>query len=295
MEPVRREPIALGTVVEFVGYAGAAVALTAALTVLGETVSEGVRIVFDLVTGAVLLGAGWAIAGRPEPNPRMQSVFWFVSVFAVVDLAGALFGEVIGGLDERMVVFVSGLIAAAYSFSLWWMLRRTLQALALIVSAWVAIVALVAPGPGTFIFGPPDLSAVGFVTWLIGAAVIVLGWLGWLAPRRTTLVVGSILALLGPLLFLIGGERIVGELLALATAFALMAAGEWLGERGVTGLGIAGTLIVASTIVANHVEGEGWAVGALILGLLLLGGAILFARGVGGPPALESDEPPPPV
>lgn len=294
MQLARRDPISLGTVIEFVGYVGAAVALTAASTVLGQEAGEGVRIVFDLITAGVLLAVGWAVGGRPEPYPRMQSVFWFVSVFAFVDLAGVVFGDVVDGLDERMTVFVVALLSALYAFALWWFLRRSLQALALLLTGYVAIVSLVVPDTvGAFIFGPPDLSTVGFVTWLLGAGLIVLGWLGWMTPRRTTMAVGSIFALFGPLLFLIGGERIVGELLALATAFALMAVGAWLGELSVTGLGIAGTLIVSSTIVANHVSDEGPAIAVLVLGLLLLGAAILVARGiVGGPPALERGEPP---
>lgn len=301
MEPTRREPFRMHTLIEFLGYAGAAVALTAASTVLGETVGEGARIAFDLITAAVLFAAGWAIGGRAEPYPRMQSVFWFVSVFAVADLAGALFGDVIGGLEGKTVAFVTGLVAAAYSFALWWMLRRSLQVLALIVSGYVAIIALVFPDPGGFFFflGPPDLTTVGFVTWLLGGGVVAMGWLGWLTPRRTTLALGSIAALVGPLFFLVGGERIVGEVLSLATAFALMAVGEWIGERSVVGLGIAGTLVVSSTIVGNHVQDEGWAIVALVVGLLLLGVAILLARGVlGRPPALEArevpGEPPPP-
>lgn len=298
MEAVRRDPIGLPTIVEFIGYAGAAVALTAASMVLGDAAGEGVRVAFDLITAGVLLAAGWAVGGRPEPYPRMQSVFWFVSVLAVADLAGTLLGE-IGGLEGRMVVFVAGLVTAAYSFGLWWMLRRSLQAIALILSGYVAIIALVVPEGGGFIFGSPDLSAAGFVTWLLGGGIFVMGWLGWLGPRRTTLVLGSILALFGPLLFLIGGERIVGEILSLATAFALMAAGERFVERSVVGLGIAGTLIVASTIVSNHVEGEGWAIAVVVIGLLLLGAAILLARGRwGGPPAVETEgsvgAPPPP-
>ncbi|HEX6263597.1 MAG TPA: hypothetical protein VF097_12195 [Actinomycetota bacterium] len=292
---LRREPISLGTVIEFVGYAGAAVALSAASTALGQEAGEGVRIAFDLITAVVLLAAGWAIAGRPEPYPRMQSVFWFVAVFSVVDLAGVLFGEVIEGLDERMVVFLTALVAALSSLVLWWVLRRSLQVLALILTGYIAIISLVFPDPGDFILGPPDLSAVGFVTWLLGGGVIFLGWLGWLGPRRTALAVGSILALIGPFFFLIGGEEIVGEILALATAFALMVLGSWVEDRGVAGLGIAGTLIVASTIVANHVEDQGPAIAVLVVGLLLLGAAILVARGsIGGPSALEEGEAPPP-
>ena len=293
MEPARREPVGLQTVVEFVGYAGAAVALAAASTALGGSTNVGVRVIFDLITAGVLLAAGLAIAGRPEPYPRMQSVFWFVSVLAVADLAGTLFGDVIGGLEGRMVVFVAGTVTAAYSFGLWWMLRRSLQAIALILSGYVAIIALVVPDGVGFIFGPPDLSAVGFVTWLLGGGIFVMGWLGWLMPRRTTLVVGSILALFGPLLFLIGGERIVGEILSLVTAFALMAAGEWIVERSVVGLGIAGTLIVSSTIVGNHVEDTGWAIVAVVIGLLLLGVAILLARGTPGEPRAPAPTEPP--
>jgi hypothetical protein len=267
------------SIIEVAGYVGAAVGLSAAIVALGETAGDGVKIAFDLITAAVLVGAGWALEGEADVYRRMRSVLWFLSVFPVADLAATLFGD--ESSNPKTVLTLAALVATIYSFALWWLSRRSLQMVALLVSAYLFLVGLVAPDPTQILFGPPDVTGLAMVTWIYGLAVVGVGaFTAFPVPRKTTLVLGSVAAIGGPLLLLTGDSDVLGELLSLATATALLVVGRWLGELAVTGLGIVGLLLVSATIVGNHVEDQGPAIVVLVIGLLLLAGAIAAARGV---------------
>ena len=282
--------LARETIGEIVGYLGAAAGLTAASIALGGSASPGVQVVFNLVTGVALLGAGLALGGGAGAYARMRSVFWFLSVFLIAGMVSILLGPNLG-LGAKTVVVLTGLISAAYSFALWWMSRRSLQVLALILSLLVTVIALIFPDV-TGTFGPPSFTGVALVTWLFGGVVIAAGAFGVLTPRRTTLAVGSVIAVLGPLFLVQGDTQILGEVLSLLTGVALLAAGAWFGELGMTGIGIAGILVASSAIVANHVREQGPAIAVLVVGLVMVGVAIVLARTVTQPSA--SPPPPPP-
>jgi len=282
--------LARETIGEIVGYLGAAAGLTAASIALGGSASPSVQVVFNLVTGAALLGAGLALGGGAGAYARMRSVFWFLSVFLIAGMVSILLGPNLG-LGAKTVVVLTGLISAAYSFALWWMSRRSLQVLALILSLLVTVIALIFPDV-TGIFGPPSFTGVALVTWLFGGVVIASGTFGVLTPKRTTLAVGSVIAVLGPLFLLQSDTQILGEVLSLLTAVALLAAGAWFGELGMSGIGIAGILVASSAIVANHVGEQGPAIAVLVIGLVMVGVAIVLARTVTQPTA--SPPPPPP-
>jgi MFS family permease len=173
------------------------------------------------------------------------------------------------------------------------MSRRSLQVLALILSLLVTVIALIFPDV-TGLLGPPSFTGVALVTWLFGGVVIAAGALGVLTPRRTTLAVGSVIAVLGPLFLLQSDTQVLGETLSLLTAVALLAAGAWFGELGMTGIGIAGILLASSAIVANHVREQGSAIGVLVVGLVMVGVAIVLARTVSEPTVPPVTTPPPP-
>ncbi|MGH2692376.1 MAG: hypothetical protein ACRDHM_07705 [Actinomycetota bacterium] len=293
---VQRNPLLVReTVGEIVGYLGAAAGLTGASIALGSSAATpSVQVVFNLVTGAVLFGAGLALGADAGVYARMRSVFWFLSVFLIAGMVALLLGPILE-LSPKTVVVLSSLITAAYSFGLWWMSRRSLQVLALILSLLVTLIALVFPDVSGAAFGPPSFTGVALVTWLYGGAVIAAGALGLLTPRRTTLAVGSVIAVVGPLFLLQGDTQILGELLALVTAVGLLAAGAWFGELGMTGIGIAGILVAASTIVADHVQEQGPAIAVLLIGLVMVGVAIILARTARQPPASIAATPPPPT
>jgi hypothetical protein len=277
---VRRESI-----VEVAGYLGAAISLTAAGVVLGDSASAAVQIAFDAITAAVLVVAGVVLTGGSEPYRRMKSVLWFLSVFLVADLASEVFGRVVDLSNARTVVILVGLVAAAYAFVLWVNSQRSLQVVALVLSTHVAVVGLSFqfPGVGGFLFGPPDVSGLALATWLFGWGLVTLGGLGILTPRRTTMVLGSIGAVLGPLLFLATNNDVIGEILAIASAVVLVFIGDVADDRAVKGLAIAGLLIVGTAIVQHHVSDQGPAIAVLVFGLALLAAALATARAPGGP------------
>src|SRR5438093_1240877 len=273
---VRREPI-----IEVAGYIGAAVSLAAASTVLGDTAGSGVHIAVDLITALVLLGAGVALTAESDPYRRMKSVFWFLSVILVVDLAGTLFSDGFNITSPRGVVTLTGLVGAAYAFVLWVNSRRSLQIIAVVLATYVFLIGLVFPDVGNFIFGAPDVSGVAFMTWVFGWVVVGAGAFGVIKPRKTAIVLGSIGAVLGPLLLLINGKDVLGEILSIVSAIVLIFMGDAMAELVAAGLGIAGTLFTSAVIVSRHVTNQGPAIAVVVVGLALLGGALAAARGIG--------------
>jgi MFS family permease len=125
--------------------------------------------------------------------------------------------------------------------------------------------------------------------------VIAAGALGVLVPRRTTLATGSIIAIVGPLFLIQGDTQVLGQVLSLLTAVAFLGAGAWFGERGMSGIGIAGVLVATSAIVATHVHEQGLAIAVLLIGLVMVGVAIVLARTVPQVPASSATAPPPPA
>jgi hypothetical protein len=157
---LQRSPfLARETIGEIVGYLGAAAGLTAASIALAGSASPGVQVVFNLVTGAVLFGAGLALRAELEAYRRMRSVFWFLSVFLIGGAASTFLGSILE-LGPKAVAIVSALVSAAYSFFLWWTSRRSLQVIALILSLLATVIALLFPDLGDFLFGPPSFTAV---------------------------------------------------------------------------------------------------------------------------------------
>jgi hypothetical protein len=276
---------------EVVGYLGAAAGLTAASIALGESATPTVQVIFNLITAAVLFIAGLALGAGTGAFDRMRSVFWFLSVFLFAGMISTLLGQTLE-VEAKTTVILTGLASAAYSFALWWMSRRSLQVLALILSLLVTLIALIFPD-FTGLLGPPSFTGIGLATWLFGGVVIAAGALGVLTPRRTTLAVGSIIAVVGPLFLLQSDTQLLGEGLSLLTAVALLAAGAWFGELAVSGIGIAGILLATTAIVANHVGEQAAAIGVLVVGLVLVGVAILMARTVTEPTAAPAPPPPP--
>ena len=279
-------------VIEIVGYVGAAVALSATGIALGETSGTGVRIATDVVVVAVLLFAGAAIGGRARDRfLRMRSIFWFLSVLAFSDLAALVVAD---GLDVqgKSAALLTAILVTAFGFALWTMSRRSLQVIAVLIAADIALVIAVFQEPSGFI-PIPNLTPPAIASWLFAVAVLISGARDVLAPRRSAMVVGGVIAILSPLFIdfdFVGGGSIslVGEIMALLTAFALLAVGETMGERPPAGLGIAGTLFVITAIVGDNIHEQGSGIGALVVGLVLLGGALFAIRGT------EAEMPTPP-
>lgn len=288
--------VTIETAVEILGYLGAAVGVAATLVAVAQVqdLSEGGALGITLVVTAGLLGAGYLFGLRPlERGQRMRSVLWFGAAEAWAVGVSIFVGEIVG-LDGRGGAIVSSLLATAIGAALWWQLRRSLQEIFLFLAALAVVVSLVFPEPS--FFGVPDLTAMAVLTWAFGGVWVFLAIRRIVEPVRTGMVLGSIAAIAGPLVFT--RTRIAGEVLSLATAAVLLVLGEWLGDRAVQGLGIAGLLLVSAGVVVEHAgDSTGGAVAALVVGILLLAVA-LFASGMGPwrreqPPHVLPPAPPP--
>lgn len=281
--------------IEIVGYVGAALALTAAGVVLGESAGTGVQVAFDLLTIGVLFAAGWALGAEAEVLLRMKSVFWFLSVFAFTDLAGLFFGDVLD-VSGRGLALAVGAAVTGYALALWLLSKRTLQVVALFFAGAAFLLALVFPDVGLgltpFGFSPPDLTGPSIAVWLYGWAWIGAALVGMIEPRNPSVVLGSIFAIFSPLLLSQSGNDVLGQILALASAAVILAMADRWFERGGAGLAIAGILFASALIVGTNVSEQGPAIVVLAVGLVLLGGAIVAVRSSRGAPA---PPPPPPM
>jgi len=281
-------------VVQVVGYAGAAAGLAGTFAALGraEDLTEVGALLVMLGAAVVLLAAGaWIGRSTETAYQRMRSVFWFVAVEAFA-IAVQLFVTSVLELTGRSAAVVSALLVTAAAAALWAPLRRPLQQILLFLGLLGLLVAIVFPEPSPF--AAPDLTATAVLIWLFGIGWAVLGGRGLIQPSRTAMVLGTIAAIVGPLLFT--QSRIVGEILALATAVGVLWLGERRADRALGGLGIVGILAVVVVVVVEHLaDSTGGTIGALMVGVLLLVGALSVAGATAlAPPAPPTSVPGPP-
>ena len=104
--PVRRE-----TLVEIVGYVGAASAVAGTVTVFARNadLSDGASLTVTLGVAAVLVIAGLAIGDRsPDAYQRMRSILWFVAVESF-GFASGIFWLNIADLGAKTAATLAGL------------------------------------------------------------------------------------------------------------------------------------------------------------------------------------------
>jgi hypothetical protein len=285
----------LTTVAELLAYAGAATALIADGLVVtnSDSLSKGTAAVALGLAAAGLAGAGFLLGrGADDRAARMRSVMWFLSVQAVFELlVVALVLD--SGSNPKTMVALSGFLTAGYAGVLWWISKRSLQQIAVFLGAIVALLALLYPD-FDFLSGPPDFTPMMLVALLGGAGWFVLGWRGILEPRRTAMVVGSVSALVSSFFLTTSGETTGAAVLVAIVGAALVVAGYVLADRAVSGIGIVGLLIGMSGFVSVVVEGsDGKAIAALVIGLVMVAGAIVLLQPRAGmqPPVVTTGPP----
>jgi hypothetical protein len=296
------EPVATVLLVEVAGYIGAAAGVTGALLLLARTgaSNDATVLLTSLALTAALVVAG-AFIGRRDVDAyaRLRSVLWFAAVFTWSAAIQSLLADAELAPSSTASVLVSAALAALAAVALWWPLRRSLQAIAVFLGATALVAALldVAGGPGGV---GPVVQAVIF--WAFGVGWAWLGVRGVMAPRVTTVVVGTITALGAPAAALSGSSPTVGPVSFVAFwIFATAVAALWLGARyrlrAAQGLGIVG--IIASTLVvvlANLADSQGDAVIALVIGIAGVAVAGALARSPrSSPPATAAIPPAPPA
>lgn len=280
--------VAQNVLVEIAAYSGAAAGLVATLIAVeqAEGLGDVGNLVVALVITAVLVAAGLAIPQTAvDAFRRMHSVLWLAATFAwgvAVDqfLAGVV--DFNPGGEVRPIV--SGIVTAAGAAILWTRLGRSLQLIALFGTVLVTLVTIIDATASEF--GPPDPTLTAVVLWVFGAAWTLAADRGLLRPTRTGLVLGTLTAILAP--YALATPRFdlsqttitVAAVWSFATAALALAFGSVRGDRAAQGIGIAGVIVGAAVIVGNNVsDSDAAQIVALVVGLALLGGALLAIRG----------------
>jgi len=136
----------------------------------------------------------------------------------------------------------------------------------------------------------------------LGIAIVALGVLGVVEPKRTALTMGCLGALFGPLLIGFDLFKLIvsqsfpagGLAIGTVTGIVILAVGEKLGHRVLSGFGIGGTFFYSGTLVSAQVHDKGPGVVLLLVGLAGLAAAVLVARGaIGSPPIPPAPMPSP--
>jgi hypothetical protein len=285
--PVRRE-----TLVEIVGYAGAAAAVVGTVTVFARhsDLSGGAAFAVMLAVAAVLVIAGLAIGDRsPDAYQRMRSILWFAAVGSF-GFASGIFWVNIVDLGIKTAVTLAGVTGAVFSLVLWLMLRRSLQQIAFFLATVGTITTLAVPnGSGSI----SDLNGPLLVIWVSALAWFAAGTAEIVRPARTGRVLGAVIALYVTLQMFSSSFALALTLISV-TALVLLAVGDRKDDRAVAGLGIVGILVAAGVGVGRvAVDSEGAADAAIVIGLVLLGGAIVAVRMRASNDVLPA--PPPPV
>jgi signal transduction histidine kinase len=270
---------------QVLGYAGAAVAVAAGAGAIADRRDEvGLHVALDVGIALVLLVVGWFVgdAAADVAWGRMRSVFWLGATLAWADLMMIGFGPDGADLEGRAFALAVSLAVTVVAASLWWTERRSLQLIALFVAAHGALVALTYAERSLFLVGDvPNPTPPAIATWLFGAAVIAAGAKGWLTPRRSAIVLGSLAAIGGSLLVevsVLDGLATIGIVLSLLTAAVVVLVGERCELVAVTGVGIAGVLVGAIALVGTHVDELGAGLAVLVVGLAMLVATVLLVR-----------------
>jgi hypothetical protein len=289
-------PVANETVIQIVGYAGAAAAVAGAITAFARhsDLSEGASLAIILGVAAVLLAAGIAIGEREHDAYRlMRSVLWFAAAESFGFAAGIFWSSTLD-LGPKTAAVLTGLITAAFALALWVMLRRSLQQIAFFVAAVGTITAVTFPSG---LSSTSDLNGPLLVVWVCAMAWFAAGTAGVVRPPRTARVLGAVVAIIATIEMFAASFGLALTLVSV-TSLVLLAVGDQIDDRAIVGLGIVAVLLASSVGVGRAaIDSEATGVVAIVVGLLLLAGAIAAIRKSGPldvPPLAAGVEPPMP-
>jgi hypothetical protein len=273
----RVPPRAGSVVVEALGYLGGVIVVVGALSVAAqywEELSTAWRLGGVLATAVLLLIAG-AVApvARGAAAVRLRSVLWLAST-AAASGALALLADDVLDLGVRDALLVIGAGTATYATALWLVNRNLLQQLAMVAAAAMTAAAVVNKAD----VGP---DAPGLGVWGVGVVWALLGWGGFLGPRRVVLALGTALAIFGGML---AGGSDAGLVLTLVTIAVAVAASILLQDLVLLGVATLGALVNIPAAMTRWFPDSlvgAWAL--VVAGLVLVTAAVWIARsGRGG-------------
>jgi hypothetical protein len=257
--PSSRVPV----LAEVIGYMGAALAGAAGavfLVRIWDDLALAGRLVIPGLGAAAFLGAGIAIARSDEPPIRRLAEFlWLLGAGATAWLAATVAADVADAPDRGTVLAVGcalsivGLGLTAYRR---WPVPQLILAVGLV---WLL--------GGAFY----DIELGFAIAWtLLGVAWMVLAMLRLLPPARATLLIGTLLALLGPMPALDEWTGI-GLALGVVVAAGAVGIGAWQHHPQVLAIGAIGLFLYLVRSITYFLPGSG----ATALGLLAIGAGLI--------------------
>jgi hypothetical protein len=256
-------------VTEALAYLGAALAVAAGGTVVGgewDGLSTAGRIAVPGTIWLAFFGVGWWIRGATSPpQVRLARVLWLLSA---ASLGWTVSSVVANGFRAERWPLWSGAAVVLFAGVLYLARPSTLQQLALVGGMILLAVGL----------AEDSWTAVGVAFWAIGAAWILLGWRRLLVQPDTASTVGSLLVLMGALLFSIQHEE-VGAWLSVLTAACLIGGSVGIRHTTMLVLGAIGLFLSTFGTIQQYVEGTtGIAIGLLVAGVAVLALALIVSR-----------------
>jgi len=261
-------PHRISLVTEAIGYVGAALLLTAGMTLASrywEDADELSRITVLALATALLIGVGWGLRASQEPAiARLCGVLWAMGTGTAAGL-GAVIAVDVANSNGRIPGLVSALVATAFAIPLYLARRKALQHLALFASGFFVVVAAFA-----------EMRGQGVAIWAFAAAWLLAGWRHLLAPDRAAFAAGSLGVLIGAQA--LADQSNAGLWLGLATAGALLAGSVVVHERVLLGFGVVGLFVFLLGTIQEYFGGGGMVAGLAIAGVAVLIIALLVAR-----------------
>jgi hypothetical protein len=257
-------------VIEAAGYLGGALVVVATLLIGARywgDLSAPARLVAIGSAAAALLIAGALVAGLGGAGTRLTSVLWLGST-AAVSAFSAVLVDTTSERGQHAPLIVAG-ATAAWATALW-LLHRVLaqqvaMAVALLVTAASAMAELTSSG-----------SLPGLGVWVVAGAWLVLGWRGWLTPRRAVMPLAAAAMTVGALMTL---PTAWGFVLAFLTLAALVGLALRLRELPLLVVAAVGALQVLPAAAVQWFPGSVLApVALLLVGGLLVGVAVRRTR-----------------
>ena len=282
-EPGRgsRTPLA----VEALGYLGGALAIIAGLVAAQQfwpdaTAADELGLA-GAAAAALAVGGAITPARRNNAFGRLRSVLWVLSVVALAAFTGVLCDQILRLPGDGTATTV-GAVATCYAAVLWRQSRTAPLHLTLFCAAAVTAGSAAAwLDPGLRSRGP------GLAIWALALLWAVAVERGLLTPAWAGHLSAGVGLLLGAELAM---QIAAGQVLAIATVLALLAAGVVTRRWWLLAFGVIGVLQVVPQTVERYLpQSAATPLAILVTGLALLAAALWLARrhskrGQGGAP-----------
>lgn len=258
---------------EAIGYLGGVIVLVASGLVTSwfwADMSTSARLSLAGGMTVVLFIAGVTVSPRlgAGPRDRLRSVLWFLASSTLAGFLGLLGNEAFRWQDEKLACFTAA-GTATVSGALWYVHRRLFQ------HAATFIPLVVAAGTGTWLLTHSD-SWPAAAVWTVGVVWAALACTGALWPRQEGLIFGGVAAVFAAMTVI---DQNWGTAIALATVTALVVIAVALRDLILLAVGAVGVLFVLPRVMGRLFPGSlSAAVALMVVGILLVGAAVLTAR-----------------